>query len=162
MAYLANAAKCLCRNLLLLMQLFDISTTVDPGYIISLIRKLLPPDTRNSHDLHGVGACNDSAEESKTTEMEECSRSPSKETVSSAAYNNIDAMETIDDFDKNGHQEVEDEESFHRGAKPTVSVSVGEDAWEEYGCILWDLSATRTHAELMVSNCLLKKPSTQC
>ena len=32
-------------------------------------------------------------------------------------------------------------------------VSVGEDAWEEYGCILWDLAASKTHAELMVYQC---------
>ncbi|XP_014621517.1 protein saal1-like isoform X2 [Glycine soja] len=36
------------------------------------------------------------------------------------------------------------------------SVSVGEDAWEEYGCILWDLAASKTHAELMVENLILE------
>ncbi|KAH1222263.1 Protein saal1 [Glycine max] len=35
-------------------------------------------------------------------------------------------------------------------------VSVGEDAWEEYGCILWDLAASKTHAELMVENLILE------
>jgi hypothetical protein len=31
-----------------------------------------------------------------------------------------------------------------------VYVLSGEEAWEEYGCILWDLSASKTNAELMV------------
>lgn len=29
-------------------------------------------------------------------------------------------------------------------------VPAGEEAWEEYGCVIWDLAASRTHAELMV------------
>jgi hypothetical protein len=29
-------------------------------------------------------------------------------------------------------------------------VSVCEDVWEECGCVLWDLAASKTHAELMV------------
>lgn len=29
-------------------------------------------------------------------------------------------------------------------------VAVREEAWEEFGCILWDLAANKSHAEFMV------------
>ncbi|XP_076887124.1 uncharacterized protein LOC143537188 isoform X2 [Bidens hawaiensis] len=74
-------------------ELFDISTTVDPSYIISLIRKLLP-STMNPT--------------------------------------------SINDQEKN------------------VSHSVGDDCWEEHGCVLWDLATSRTHAEFMVQNLILE------
>ncbi|XP_076935608.1 uncharacterized protein LOC143602354 [Bidens hawaiensis] len=74
-------------------ELFDISTTVDPSYIISLIRKLLPP-------------------------------------AMSATSTN--------DQEKN------------------ASPSVGDVCWEEYGCVLWDLATSRTHAEFMVQNLILE------
>ncbi|XP_027773633.1 protein saal1 isoform X2 [Solanum pennellii] len=35
-------------------------------------------------------------------------------------------------------------------------VAVGEEAWEEFGCILWDLAASKTHAEFMVENFALE------
>ncbi|XP_045801784.1 protein saal1-like isoform X3 [Trifolium pratense] len=35
-------------------------------------------------------------------------------------------------------------------------VSVCEDVWEECGCVLWDLAASKTHAELMVENLILE------
>lgn len=63
-----------------MVQFFDLSTTVDPSYIISLIRKLLPSSSSASHT--------------------------------------------------------------HSGDE--------EEAWEESGCILWDLAASKTHAQLMV------------
>ncbi|KAF3536529.1 hypothetical protein F2Q69_00019195 [Brassica cretica] len=31
-----------------------------------------------------------------------------------------------------------------------------EEAWEEHGCVLWDLAANETHAELMVHNLILQ------
>ncbi|XP_021279279.1 protein SAAL1 isoform X3 [Herrania umbratica] len=78
-------------------ELFDISTTVDPSYVISLIRKLLPLDARNG----------------------------------------------------------EDEEDSGRGGE-NARVSAGEVVWEECGCVLWDLAANQTHAELMVQNLILE------
>ena len=60
-----------------MLQVFNVSTTVDPSYVISLIRKLIPGDSDES-------------------------------------------------------------------------LKAGEEAWEECGCVLWDLAASKTHAELMV------------
>ncbi|XP_029129860.1 protein saal1 isoform X2 [Cajanus cajan] len=50
------------------------------------------------------------------------------------------------------HGECEDTDSGIERSR----VSVEEDAWEEYGCILWDLAASKTHAELMVENLILE------
>ena len=36
------------------------------------------------------------------------------------------------------------------GDKDTCRGLAGDEVWEEYGCVLWDLAASRTHAELMV------------
>ncbi|XP_042509902.1 uncharacterized protein LOC122085508 isoform X2 [Macadamia integrifolia] len=52
------------------------------------------------------------------------------------------------------HGPIEREDSFHGSEHPRASS--GEATWEEYGCILWDLSATRTHAEFMVKNLILE------
>ncbi|XP_071734901.1 uncharacterized protein [Rutidosis leptorrhynchoides] len=92
-------------------ELFDISTTVDPSYVISLIRKLLPP-TMN----------------------------PTSASLLSQT-NGINKCETTDDNN--------DDEEKH------VGPLVGDDAWEEHGCVLWDLATSRTHAELMVQNLVL-------
>lgn len=127
-------------------ELFDILTTVDPSYIISLIRKLLPLEARNNCDSHGVNACNGSTKESKADDMEE-SVANSKKII-------IDAMDTLNDFDEHGYLEGRDEGSFDRVER--LGVSVGEEAWEEYGCILWDLAASKNHAELMAQNLVLE------
>ncbi|EOA20370.1 hypothetical protein CARUB_v10000684mg [Capsella rubella] len=37
-----------------------------------------------------------------------------------------------------------------------VGGSSVEEAWEDHGCVLWDLAASRTHAELMVHNLILE------
>ena len=126
------------------MQLFDISTTVDPSYIISLIRKLLPTDASNNHDSLGV----DINPVENTGHVEECSASLSGDEVLNSSNNNSESMEIVGDYDQHAGQEGEDEESCCRSDQP--SVSSGEEAWEEYGCILWDLSASKTNAELMV------------
>ncbi|KAM5584360.1 hypothetical protein ABKV19_003964 [Rosa sericea] len=62
-----------------------------------------------------------------------------------------ESMEINDDFNENDTHEGESE-----AEQPGHSVPVGEEAWEEYGCILWDLSASKTHAELMVQNLVLE------
>ena len=38
----------------------------------------------------------------------------------------------------------------HQPPTNRTSMSVGDEAWEEHGCILWDLAASKTHAHLMV------------
>lgn len=115
------------------MQFFDLSTTVDPGYIISLIRKLLPS---GSASVHGVTS--------------DC---PNKEEgdAPSASISNGEHIESSNNKTENMDVDVSRESSHLRGDDFEHSGdSVGEDKWEEYGCILWDLAASKTHAELMV------------
>ncbi|KAI3775668.1 hypothetical protein L1987_45417 [Smallanthus sonchifolius] len=85
-------------------ELFDISTTVDPSYVISLIRKLLPPNINATTTSQPVTGC--------------------------------DIMDDNNSNDQENH--------------------VGNDSWEEHGCILWDLATSRTHAEFMVQNLVLE------
>ncbi|XP_007015994.2 PREDICTED: protein saal1 [Theobroma cacao] len=116
-------------------ELFDISTTVDPSYVISLIRKLLPLDARNGDNTEIRGSnCNDE--------------------VVSSSNDKCKGMEIVDDFSKSDFQ-GEDEEDSGRGGE-NARVSAGEEVWEECGCVLWDLAANQTHAELMVQNLILE------
>ncbi|KAM7528039.1 hypothetical protein LguiB_031449 [Lonicera macranthoides] len=108
--------------------LFDISTTVDPSYVISLIRKLLPSGISSSIRSHGVDVCDSSDQGSKGEGTEESVLPASENGTSNSSNGEYEAMDTVQ----------------HEGA------SVGEEAWEEYGCILWDLASSRTHAELML------------
>lgn len=121
------------------LQLFDISTTVDPSYVISLIRRLLPANANNKHNSSGFealvqGLNADSMEKGEPTPPGDISPHSSKDVSES--------MDIIDDFHKNAPEEGENVD--------LDGVPVGIEAWEEYGCILWDLAASKTHAELMV------------
>lgn len=52
-----------------------------------------------------------------------------------------------------GSDKFADQEGEDKGACPRLEQHISsseEKVWEEYGCILWDLSASRSHAELMV------------
>ncbi|XVF19802.1 hypothetical protein REPUB_Repub11eG0142400 [Reevesia pubescens] len=116
-------------------ELFDISTTVDPSYVISLIRKLLPVHAKNGANTEIPG-------------------SNSNGEVVSSSNDNCKSMEIVDDFSKSDFQ-GEDEEDSCRGGE-SAGASVGEEVWEECGCVLWDLAANQTHAELMVQNLILE------
>ncbi|RVW54392.1 hypothetical protein CK203_068349 [Vitis vinifera] len=129
-------------------ELFNISTTVDPSYIISLIRKLLPRDVKNGHDSDGVDACNASNQGLKTNHMKESVVSPCEDEMLNSSHDKIETMDTLDGFDELARQEKTGEVSCSRFEDS--SISVREKAWEEYGCILWDLAASRIHAEFMV------------
>ncbi|XP_070033653.1 uncharacterized protein [Nicotiana tomentosiformis] len=102
-------------------ELFDITTTVDPSYIISLIRKLLPANVKCGEISLGYDAHDASTEGPKTENFVE-------QSVNGKLY-----------F-QNKHEDV----------------AVGKEDWEESGCILWDLAASRTHAEFMVENFALE------
>ncbi|XP_057484499.1 uncharacterized protein LOC130770883 isoform X2 [Actinidia eriantha] len=128
-------------------EFFDISTTVDPGYVISLIRKLLPPDGRNGTRSPGIDACNTSTQGSKTDGREESRAFLSQNGVLNDPNSEIAAMDTVE---HTGHDGGCD------GSHDKQGESVGADAWEEYGCIVWDLAASQTHAEFMVQNLVLE------
>ncbi|KAL9232062.1 hypothetical protein vseg_007209 [Gypsophila vaccaria] len=104
-------------------ELFDIPTTVDPSYIISLIRKLLPVDDRRSDDIQRLAP------------------SSPKRNGNMNVSNDVEAMDTQNGDPK---QSPKSSESLEKLAK--------EAAWEESGCILWDLAANKEHAEFMVQN----------
>ncbi|XP_040375401.1 uncharacterized protein LOC112167999 isoform X5 [Rosa chinensis] len=108
-------------------ELFDISTTVDPSYVISLIRKLLPANGSNNPNYRGDVSCGP-VQGLNVDDMEK-----SALTRSGVPPPSTDTSESME-----------------------INVPVGEEAWEEYGCILWDLSASKTHAELMVQNLVLE------
>nr|AAS79588.1 hypothetical protein [Ipomoea trifida] len=118
-------------------QLFDISTTVDPSYVISLIRKLLPTEVKDEGISGGQ----------ETEELKTASVSASENGEGMWANNENEAADMDDNFDKVDKFQGLDVrlccESTKKGS------SAGEEAWEEYGCILWDLAASKTHAEFM-------------
>lgn len=123
---------------------FDVSTTIDPSYIISLIRALLPPN------VSGVDACDGGTEGLKTDRLEERASSPYGNGTSSpppfikTACNDSGELRCL---------------GGDRGSclKHEESIAlVGEQAWEECGCILWDLAASKEHAVFMVQNLLLE------
>lgn len=129
------------------MQLFDISTTVDPSYIISLIRKLLPSDASNLRNSYGI---RDDDRDASVTNMDESDAYLSGDQVlsSSGTVNECQGIEIADGSDKLADREGEDEGVCPRSEERISSSE--ENVWEEYGCILWDLSASKSHAELMV------------
>ena len=105
------------------MQLSGVSSTVDPGYIISLIRKLLPGNVESGissrKDIAFGGESRISPHESSAEEM----------------------IFKIERLGRNGNND---------GVSRHLEASVDEGAWEDCGCIIWDLSANRDHAEFMV------------
>ncbi|XP_040375403.1 uncharacterized protein LOC112167999 isoform X7 [Rosa chinensis] len=129
-------------------ELFDISTTVDPSYVISLIRKLLPANGSNNPNYRGDVSCGP-VQGLNVDDMEKSALTRSG--VPPPSTDTSESMEINDDFNENATHEGESE-----AEQPRHSVPVGEEAWEEYGCILWDLSASKTHAELMVQNLVLE------
>lgn len=129
-------------------QLFDIPTSVDPSYIISLIRKLLPTNVKNDHNSCGVDGDNGPNEGSKIDLIEESASSSPKDRVRGSPDHNSEAMDVVNGFEKSSYQDGDDENLCRKVEKP--GVSAGEEVWEEYGCVLWDLAASRNHAELMV------------
>lgn len=120
-------------------ELFDISTTVDPSYIISLIRKLLPMGTGIRDHCDGVVDGASRVQSSSNDHME------------ASGYDNENAADTVK---QSACQEGEMENSCDRNRQQKISAE--EEVWEEYGCVLWDLATSRTHAELMVENLILE------
>ncbi|XP_012837946.1 PREDICTED: protein saal1, partial [Erythranthe guttata] len=105
---------------------FDISTTVDPSYVISLIRKLLPSNVQDGERAIGRGLIR---EEPNTEEI--------KEDESYQNHGTLNRPESRNDDHNQGR-------------------SAGEETWEEGGCILWDLAASEDHAQFMVQNLILE------
>ncbi|KAJ0238794.1 ARM repeat superfamily protein [Hirschfeldia incana] len=126
-------------------ELFDIDTTVDPSYVISLIRKLLPTDS-------GSGESDQSTEVRHAHHMY-ANNVVQEGVVPRSGEGFVDASkgdpESMDIGDNHGKESTSEE-------KDKASSSVEAEAWEEHGCVLWDLAANETHAELMVQNLILQ------
>ncbi|KAJ4910942.1 ARM repeat superfamily protein [Raphanus sativus] len=133
-------------------ELFDIDTTVDPSYVISLIRKLLPIDSS-------------SEERDRSTEIRhnydyDMNASNAVQGVVPRSGDGFveggpEGMD-IGDNRKESTSEKNEKVSSCREPEKLRGSSVEEEAWEEHGCVLWDLAANETHAELMVQNLILQ------
>ncbi|CAK7329263.1 unnamed protein product [Dovyalis caffra] len=115
-------------------EFFEITTTVDPSYIISLIRKLIPIDSVTNRDSHGVNGCEDGGR----------------------GDGGLDPNQTVEESGNECEKMDIGDDSRGGEDKDTCRELVGEEVWEECGCVLWDLAASRTHAELMVQNLVLE------
>ncbi|CAL1404099.1 unnamed protein product [Linum trigynum] len=126
-------------------ELFDISTTVDPAYIISLIRKLVPINASEAVYSRDNGlSCNDGVRGGSTSgRMDDSGASLSRELVLNESDKNEPENMDVGDVDSSCRSQV-------------TSVSQADDVWEEHGCVLWDLAASKMHAELMVQNLVLE------
>lgn len=130
-------------------QFFDISTTVDPSYVISLIRKLLPANASNNHNSHG-DVFYAHVQGLDTDHTDKTAPTLSGDRLLHVSNDGSESMEIADDFHKSASEEGQNNSSYDGAEQCGHSVPVEEEAWEEYGCILWDLAASKTHAELMV------------
>jgi len=99
-----------------------------------LIRKLLPLDSA-----------------SRSTFSEVASENPNRGEEGDVPSASISDDENVKSSrNKSENMDVDASAEISRGECEGTNVSVGETAWEEYGCVLWDLAASKTHAELMV------------
>lgn len=133
-------------------ELFDISTTIDPSYIISLIRKLLPVDERQGDDHQGLALSNNSSQRLDTDQMVNGAISPNRNGVLNNLNGNIETMETqltgVGQPSRSAGTDDKEPDPPKRSAR--------EESWEESGCVLWDLAASKDHAEFMVQNLVLE------
>ncbi|KAL1213380.1 hypothetical protein V5N11_025922 [Cardamine amara subsp. amara] len=126
-------------------ELFDISTTVDPSYIISLIRKLLPvdlgTDERHNHRMNANNV------------VQGVVARPGNE-IFDTSNGDLESMDIEGNNNESTSEERDTVSSCRKAGK--LSESSVEEPWEDHGCVLWDLAASRTHAELMVQNLILE------
>ncbi|XP_075506304.1 uncharacterized protein LOC142543134 isoform X1 [Primulina tabacum] len=117
---------------------FNISTTVDPSFVISLIRKLVPSDIEDCEN----------ALESCLREEEPKRESIEENGIRVSENGEVEAKETADNGgEENGPKTIN--EKKHQGGLAR------EKTWEECGCILWDLAASGKHARLMAQNLII-------
>lgn len=122
--------------------MFDISTTVDPSYVISLIRKLLPIDSRSEE-------CDESTDERHNHHMGD--NNVVQDDVARSGNGFLDTSNGYpESMDIGGNHYEERDKVSSCGEPEKLSGSSMEETWEDHGCVLWDLAASKTHAELMV------------
>lgn len=129
-------------------QVFDIQTTIDPSYIISLIRKLVPIDERQCDDLQRLSEGNN-RQSKENDQMVNGTFSP-KTNGSPNKNGNRETMRPVG----LEHSSVSAGTDYKHSDPPKKLAR--EEAWEDSGCILWDLAANKEHAELMVQYFVLQ------
>ncbi|XP_057533901.1 uncharacterized protein LOC130811663 isoform X3 [Amaranthus tricolor] len=129
-------------------EVFDIQTTIDPSYIISLIRKLVPIDERQCDDLQRLSEGNN-RQSKENDQMVNGTFSP-KTNGSPNKNGNRETMRPVG----LEHSSVSAGTDYKHSDPPKKLAR--EEAWEDSGCILWDLAANKEHAELMVQNLVLE------
>ncbi|KAI0498133.1 hypothetical protein KFK09_021374 [Dendrobium nobile] len=142
------------------------TTTVDPSYIISLIRKLLPNNIRAQKQCQNATYNLYPVETLKECPVEENMVGESnymKKVADAEANNNSVLHNIVNDSEGSANDHFVDwtysSASTYNGMGPdSRNQDTGSDdnAWEDSGCIIWDLSASRTHAEFMVNNFMLE------
>lgn len=158
-------------------ELCDTSTTVDPSYIISLMRKLLPLDLEKQpqKDENNTNSIQVSQIGSLEQDLTKDCNGMKKTMATKALDDYTSGRNLVDDFrdkcedpynDKKHssdanlnhgmNQEFGGEERTGVSDTGKTDISLKNDPWEDSGCILWDLSASETHADFMVSNLLLE------
>ncbi|PKA56815.1 hypothetical protein AXF42_Ash002118 [Apostasia shenzhenica] len=140
------------------------TTTIDPSYIISLIRNLLPNNARTPILSRNVDGSLDTVETSELCPAEAMKKPLALD--NEAENNPVSRNISNDSFKGSGLQECLCTSSLHndteldsnmegRSSRAGDGWEKTENAWEEFGCVVWDLSASKTHAEFMVDNYLL-------
>ncbi|KNA21994.1 hypothetical protein SOVF_038050 isoform B [Spinacia oleracea] len=133
-------------------EIFDISTTVDPRYIISLIRKLLPADERQGDDLLGLSVWNNSTQRSDADQIVDGASSPKRNSGLNNLNGDLETMESQPVGLEQPSRSAGPDDNDTGLPKKTAR----EEVWEECGCVLWDLAANKEHAEYMVQNLVLE------
>uniref|UniRef100_A0ACD5WAG8 Uncharacterized protein n=1 Tax=Avena sativa TaxID=4498 RepID=A0ACD5WAG8_AVESA len=135
-------------------ELLDDTTTVDPSYTISLIRKLIPKGSNLDKEFSDKQSANSDDGESSQPDNKDPSEKGDKQSA-----NSDDGKSTQPD--NRDPSEKSDRQGFPE--ERSVSSNDGEstlpeykDQWEECGCILWDLAASEPQAELMIDNSVLE------
>ena len=105
---------------------------------------------RQASDIDVCGAPNQG---SNADNSGDSAASPSRMGAMLSSDNVSESMDLAEDFHELVGGESAGDESYRGVEKPSHDTSLGEEAWEEYGCILWDLAASKNHAELMVFGC---------
>ncbi|CAM0875431.1 unnamed protein product [Alopecurus aequalis] len=134
-------------------ELLDDTTTVDPSYTISLIRKLIPKGSNLEKEFSDKSANSDDGELSQPDNKD----LPEKGDKQSA--NSDDGKSAQPDNkcpSENGDKQGFPEEESVSSNDGESTVPAYKDQWEESACILWDLAASKPQAELMIDNVVLE------
>lgn len=116
-----------------------------------MIRKLIPVDKSQSDDPQELAGWNNSSQRSDTDHLVDDVFSP----IRNDGLYDINANK-----ETSGTQPVGPEQTSRSAGTDDKDIeppkkSAREEAWEENGCVLWDLAVNKEHAEFMVLDFVL-------